>query len=203
MSFATLAALTIHDVKNRLATLAGRAESRGDTQTLREALDAATQLTSLLACYKAENGWLGANIDVNNPNDLLADLKAEAQRLTQLPIEIENPELQGLFFYDENLVRLVLNNAIHNALRYAKQRILLIASHTDQWLEFTIQDDGPGYPAEQLECSPQPTGLTEQGTGLGLYLANLVAGLHKHQEREGHIQLSNMDGARFTLRLPL
>ena len=49
MDFADRAALTIHDVKNRLTLVAQRAEAAGDAATLREMLEAAAALSALLA----------------------------------------------------------------------------------------------------------------------------------------------------------
>ncbi len=44
MSFGEIATLTLHDVKNRLAELAGRAEQRGDRETMYAILDFPTPL---------------------------------------------------------------------------------------------------------------------------------------------------------------
>jgi len=74
MSFSEIAALTLHDVKNRLAQLAGRAEAAGDVETMRDAIAAADALTRLLVYYRAEIGSLGLNIDAHAPADLAAEL---------------------------------------------------------------------------------------------------------------------------------
>jgi hypothetical protein len=63
MRFAEIATLTLHDVKNRLAQLAGRAEARGDVETLREAMAAAETLTKLLIYYRSDVGSLALDID--------------------------------------------------------------------------------------------------------------------------------------------
>ncbi len=202
MSFEAYAALTIHDVKNRLASLAGRAEARGDEETVREALDAAARLTALLVCYKAENGWLGADIDGHPPADLVVDLAAESARLFAQPVEPLPGAPQEICFYDDNLVRLALHNALHNAQRHARARVCIGAALDGDWLDFTVSDDGPGYPADLLTARARPAELSDQGTGLGLHLARLVAALHTHGERRGAVLLANDGGARFTLRLP-
>ena len=204
MSFEAFAALTIHDVKNRLATLAGRAEARGDNETLREALDAAARLTALLVCYRAERGWQGADIDAHIPEDLLDELAAQAARMSATPVRTEAGPLDGLFFYDETLVRMTLENALQNALRHARSEVLLGVHADEQWLDFTVEDDGEGYPADLLAGAGQPAALSGQGTGLGLHLARLVAGLHAHAGKEARVELTNREqgGARFSLRLP-
>jgi signal transduction histidine kinase len=201
-SFVDMAALSIHDVKNRLAALAARAELRGDRETLNDALRAAAELTRLLACYKADAGQLGAQIDAHCPGDLVADLVAENRPLAKLEIVVETDHLPELWFYDDHLVRMVLANALQNALRFARQRIIFRVVANDEWLEFAIADDGEGYPdgllANPLHSSP----LSREGVGIGIYLAHKVAALHTNRGLLGSIELRNDRGAVFCLRLP-
>jgi K+-sensing histidine kinase KdpD len=202
MNFVDLAALTIHDVKNRLALLASRAESKGDSETLHDAMEAAATLTRLLVCYKAEKGSLGVEIDAHVPGDLLAELAAEMGKQTSLLVSVESSAAPTLWFYDENLVRMVLLNALYNALRHARQHITLSAASRDGQLELVVRDDGPGYPAEMLGQSPDVAPLSHQGTGLGLQLASQVAAWHRNAGQTGRVELSNDGGAVFALRLP-
>lgn len=156
MRFAALAALSIHDVKNRLALMAARAENRGDNETLRDALAAAGELTRLLACYKAETGLLRPDIDAFSPADLVKELVAETRPLSQLDILGDSQLAPQSWFYDESLIRMVLANALHNALRFARQRILVTARESGDWLELCVADDGPGYPPEMLANPARP-----------------------------------------------
>lgn len=202
MDFVELAAITIHDVKNRLAILASRAEARGDAETVRGAMEAAQSLTRLLAVYKSEKGQLGAAIDAHVPGDLLAELAAEAGEPTGLRISCESGTAPVLGYYDAALVRLVLRDALYNALRHAAKEVRLAARLRDGNLEFIVSDDGPGYPAALLGQPATMQALSEAGTGLGLFLAGRVARLHHSAGREGCIELGNEDGAVFALRLP-
>lgn len=202
MNFAEIAALTIHDVKNRLAILGGRAEASGDRDTMRDAHEAAATLTRLLALYKAENGHLGVDIDAHAPGDLLDELAADIRKQSPLNIEVDLARVPTLGFYDENLVRMVLLDALYNALRHARRQISLSAALRDEWLEFSVRDDGPGYPEAMLGQSAPMRGISREGTGLGLYLAAQVAALHRNGEHAGHIALSNAEGAVFSLCLP-
>jgi signal transduction histidine kinase len=201
-SFVDLAALSIHDVKNRLAAMAARAELKGDSETLSDALRAAAELTRLLACYKADAGQLGVQIDAYCPADLVTDLIAENRPLNQLDIVVKREHLPELWFYDDHLVRMVLANALQNALRFARQRITLRVVASEAWLEFTIADDGEGYPDELLANPLLMSALTRQGAGIGLYLAHKVAALHANHGLVGSIALRNDSGAVFCLRLP-
>lgn len=202
MDFADLAAITIHDVKNRLAILANRADATGDAETVRGAMEAALTLTRLLAYYKSEKGQLQADIDAHVPSDLLEELVAEASRETDLALLVDAGEASTLWFYDEALVRLVLRDALYNAMRHSKSTITLQASVRGDYLEFAVLDDGPGFPDELLGQPLTMQALSRDGTGLGMYLANHVARLHDSDGREGGVELRNEGGAVFCLRLP-
>lgn len=202
MSFVDLAALRIHDVKNRLAAMAARAEAKGDNDTLRDALDAAGQLTHLLACYKADTGQLGADVDAHCPLDLIAELMAENQPLTEFEIAADCEQAPQIWFYDAMLVRMVLANALQNSLRFARRRVTLGAVENGDWLELKVSDDGNGYPEELLANPRLSSPLSGEGTGVGLYLSHKVAALHENHGLVGGIELSNNPGAVFCLRLP-
>lgn len=202
MNFVDLAVLTIHDVKNRLTLVAHDAERRGDARTLHGVLDASATLTRLLAYYKAENGGLAVNVDAKVPADLVNELVTDIAHQTDLQIEAAENISQTLCFYDEALVRMVLLDAIYNALRHAKSRILVSAVDVEQGVVFRVADDGPGYPDKLLGKPLLMQSLSVEGTGLGLYLAQRVAILHSNRDRHGRVDLRNDNGAIFELFLP-
>ena len=202
MDFADLAAFTIHDAKNRLALVATRAETNGDAETLRGILESSASLTRLLTYYKAEKGSLGAAIDARVPADLVNELVLDIGKQTMLSIRSDLAAAPTLWFYDENLVRMILLDVLYNALRFAQKNIVISAVDRKQWLEFSIADDGPGYPTELLGEQPNMQALSRDGTGLGLYLAWRVAELHSNAGRTGRIELNNQGGAVFRLLLP-
>ncbi|NBB80097.1 MAG: HAMP domain-containing protein [Verrucomicrobia bacterium] len=100
-------------------------------------------------------------------------------------------------------LRLALKNIIANAFQArpdAKVRCKVTAERKE--LVCTIDDDGPGIPAEKREAvfTPFFTGRPGEGTGLGLALADRV--IH---ENGGSLRAAESPekGARFILRLPL
>jgi len=202
MDFADLAAFTIHDAKNRLALVATRAEANGDAETLRGLLESAASLTRLLAYYKAEKGSLGAEIDARVPADLVNELIVDLRKQSALNISADLSAAPTLWFYDEALVRMVLLNALYNALRFAEKNVRLKAVDRKHWLELIVSDDGPGYPPEMLGLAHEVQPVSRAGTGIGLHLARQVAALHTNAGRSGEIELSNDGGAVFSLRLP-
>lgn len=111
---------------------------------------------------------------------------------------------------DETRVNLLLKNLIANALRYIPEsggRVELTAASDDKDLILTVADNGPGISSEQAEHIGEPFYRGDPsrtrdtgGTGLGLYLATLVAQAHG-----GTLRLTNpgQSGARFECRIPL
>jgi two-component system sensor histidine kinase SenX3 len=202
VSFADLAAFCIHDVKNRLAILAARAEAKGDHDTVRDALIAAGDLSRLLTCYKADAGMLKADIDAHCPIDVLNELAAEYRASARQEICVDSDNSPTLGYYDENLIRMVLAGALQNALRHARTRITLSVREVDPWIEFRVRDDGEGYPAEVLSNSTVQGSITREGIGIGLYLSKQVAALHEARGLVGCVLLRNEGGAEFVLRIP-
>jgi two-component system, OmpR family, osmolarity sensor histidine kinase EnvZ len=94
---------------------------------------------------------------------------------------------------------------VSNAARHGDE--LAITSHGDhRWLTITIDDDGPGIPANRREDVFKPflrlddgRNLDQPGTGLGLAIARDIARSHG-----GDISLSDspLGGLRATVRIP-
>lgn len=200
-----LYAALIHDVKNQLAELALRLERRADAQQEAElAMNAARRLSGMLLVHREASGLLQANADAANPADMLAILAAEYRELfPALAIEIDAERAPACAFFDDALVRLALANALHNACRHARLQVRLAAYAREGMLVFEVSDDGPGFPDSVLTTMAEsPSAPSGSGTGLGLYLARKIAGLHQLQGRHGTIELSNSPGGYFRMLLP-
>ena len=124
-------------------------------------------------------------------------------------INLEVHASPGLYWYfDEDLVSNVVGNALHNAMRYARDRIHIIADKKEGKLELRIEDDGDGYPVQILQESDNPirsVDFQEGHTGLGFYFAGMVACMHHNQGYVGELKLKNggsLKGACFVLLLP-
>lgn len=199
-----LGAAVIHDVKNQLAELALRLERRGDCgRETGIVLGAARRLTGLLIAHRQAAGMLAANVDSASPAELLRELAEEYRTLfPALEVLEESAGAPAFWFYDEALIRLALANAVHNACRHANETVRLSACAEDGRLMLEVRDDGPGYPPSMLEHAEATAPTGHGGTGLGLYLARKIAGLHQLHGRCGEVALANRDGACFTMRLP-
>ena len=151
-----------------------------------------------LSCTRANVG--------NLINELLDDFfSRDADRISvNLPAEPVTAHI------DEARITLLLKNLISNALRYSKPEdglIELTLSATDKDLVMVVADHGPGLSKDQAEHLGEPFYRSDAsraresgGTGLGLYLANLVAKAHG-----GSLTLLDTggQGASFEVRIPL
>jgi len=111
---------------------------------------------------------------------------------------------------DEARISLLLKNLISNALRYVPEsggRVDVTAEADGDDLVLRVEDNGPGLSKDQAEHLGEPFYRGDPsrtrdtgGTGLGLYLAMLVAEAHG-----GSLILANpdQDGACFESRIPL
>lgn len=110
--------------------------------------------------------------------------------------EIDGPRLERVF-----------SNLIHNALKYAAEtKITIDLSATDHDFTFTIEDEGPGIPAdkqqiifEAFERAADKQRFT--GLGLGLYICRQIVQAH-----QGQISVesgSSRKGSMFKVTIPV
>jgi len=111
---------------------------------------------------------------------------------------------------DEPRITLLLKNLVSNALQYSSPEdgpVELTISSDDHELLMTVTDHGPGLSVDQAEHLGEPFYRSDAsrtresgGTGLGLYLATLVAKAHG-----GSLTLvaTEDQGASFEVRIPL
>ncbi len=195
----------IHEVKNRLAELAFRLEQKeGMRAEVEVALNASRRLSEILMLERDRENALWVNPDSVNPADFLSVLAGEYAALhPALSVFVETGAAPDIAFFDENMVRTALGNALHDACLHAKSTVRLAAFGQEGMLVLEVRDDGPGYPEEVLKGGGAfPSSLNGKGTGLGLYLSARIAALHRVGEQCGRIELSNAEGARFRMLLP-
>jgi len=210
----TLAAASIHEVKNLLGQLTLSLDSiaevgcPGATEQISGARFACRRivdrLCEMLTLYKLEGGHLAPNIDAHSPVDFLEDLMLEARTLTagRFTIDVQPDNAPPFWFFDRELAQSALMNALHNALGFARTRITLSAAQDGDYLVLRVSDDGQGFPQALLNDSFDAPRASQQGTGLGLYFANSVAKVHQNKGHVGKVALANDGGAVFSLFLP-
>jgi two-component system osmolarity sensor histidine kinase EnvZ len=105
-----------------------------------------------------------------------------------------------------NAFRRAITNLVSNATRFGK-RIAITAKKTKRNLLITVEDDGPGVPAEARETVFLPFRSLDnarnqnvKSTGLGLAIARDIIRAHGG---EIHLGESQMGGLKATIRMPL
>lgn len=223
LDFSTVLAACVHDMKNSLFLLLQSIETVAaevkSSQPRRQLADIHyetqrlnTRLMQLLSLYRQNYGHLPLNQEEQYFDELADDLLANNQFYAQqhhieLNIQVVH---EGSWFFDRNLVAVLLNDVIINALRYAKEKVMVTIGIDSLSNECVIEvcDDGSGYPQQMLDqyrAGPSHMDIRSGQTGLGLYFAQLIAQAHRQNQREGSIYLTNnsaLGGSQFTLRLP-
>jgi K+-sensing histidine kinase KdpD len=223
IDFSTVLGSAVHDMKNSLCLLMQSIENLGqslsETDPLtREHLASAhyeaarlnTGLVQLLSLYRAGLDNLPLNIDEYDLEDVIEGLLATNESyLNHKNMILEVSQSADLVWYlDADLVGILLNDVLINALRYSQKKILLSVYTENKQLVFKVEDDGPGYPQSMLDAhniNMQHFDISQGRTGLGLFFARLIAQAHTKGETKGSISLENggsLGGSVFILTLP-
>ena len=128
----------------------------------------------------------------------LLDEVAGAARRAGAAVECEVPDTLPMTLRSD-AVRRALTNVVDNARRHAR-RVLLAAQRQGRNVVVTVDDDGPGIPADRRELVFRPfESGAHGGTGLGLSIARDIVRAHG-----GDIELltSPLGGLRARIRLP-
>ncbi len=222
MLFYDVLASIIHDMKNSLGMVINRLDEVVDelpsdlnqstkiNSIQQEAKRLNNNLVELLTLYSIENERIAPVIDEVNVQCFLQEAIAEnisTSNSNGVDLNCDcRDDLIG--YFDEGLVRGIINNLIGNALRYTKNRIELTASEKDGYMVISVEDDGTGFPEAMLkaqEAEINSNDLADGRTLLGIHFANLVAQMHQNKDKTGFIQLSNngkLKGGCFSIYLP-
>jgi signal transduction histidine kinase len=193
--------------------LAGDPEGRSTLEDLLEEISQLHQIIeSLLFLSRAESGALAPKARVVEIPAFVRDLAEDAIALAQdrgvtfVVGEVPPGELSG----EPTLLRQMFLNLVTNALAVtppAGTIALAVAPTEDGW-RFTLRDEGPGLPTEQLERIferfvrfDSPEGRTgTRGHGLGLAICRSIARMHGGTIRAEN--RSDRPGLELTVELP-
>lgn len=222
MKFYDVLASLIHDMKNSLGmvihTLDGitmdavpeRDRQARITLLQNEAKRLNNNLIELLTLYNIENERISPSIEEVDVTDFIAEIMAENHSSAEANhielISACDPELFG--YFDENLIRNVLNNLVGNGIRYTHDQLLISAVEEAGYLVFRVEDNGEGFPEQMLSTQSvrnDQSDLADGRTKLGLYFATMIAEMHRNGEQQGFIRLENrhqLSGGCFSIYLP-
>ena len=142
--------------------------------------------------------------------DLIGDLMRDYFSRYEDRITVVLPREPVHAMIDAARITLLLKNLVSNALRYSKPEdgpVAVELVSTGNELVMAVEDHGPGLSKQQADHIGEPFYRSDPsrnresgGTGLGLYLATLVARAHG-----GKLKLKNAgdQGAKFEVRIPL
>jgi two-component system osmolarity sensor histidine kinase EnvZ len=177
-------------------------DSNPEVEAMKKDVD---EMARMLEAYLAfARGDLGETAEPTDMAAFLEELRTDAER---------NGHRATVVFYGPPIVTVrpaafkrCLANLVSNAARFAPS--IAVTGHRDhRYLTVTVDDDGPGIPADMREDVFKPflrlddaRNQDEGGTGLGLAIARDIARSHG-----GDITLgdSAMGGLRATLRVPV
>lgn len=144
------------------------------------------------------------------PGDLEALVKTlleTGERSDDVQISVENNLGVRPVYCEWYLMERALHNLIQNAKRYAKTRIKITISCSEENFLVEVEDDGPGIPIEERERIfnsfvrlRTETNKEKSGFGLGLAIVKRIMKWHHGEALAGHSQLG---GARFALTWPV
>ena len=224
IDFSSVLAAAVHDMKNSLFLLIQSIETLSDALSPHdtkareqvasvhyEASRLNTNLVQILSLYRAELESLPITVDESFIKDLVEDVVgSNALYVSQKNIDISIDIEEDLSWYlDSELIYLLLNDVIINAMRYGTSKIL-VSAHVDDndFVTLRIEDDGSGYPEDMLSKSHEDLcdfELSQGRTGLGLFFAKLIARAHSQGDKKGTIALSNggcFGGSVFEVKIP-
>lgn len=177
------------------------------TDTIVQQVEAMKDMVNEFSDYARSPGlqleWLSVG-------DLLREVLTLYQSNPQHQFALLNSQEDLQIRVDRNRFRQVLHNLLKNAIEASEEAgmavDIVISYHAlryqhQRWLEITVQDQGPGFPAEMIDTLFEPYATTKtKGTGLGLAIVKKII-----EEHGGDVWAENLgdDGAGIIIRLPL
>lgn len=170
---------------------AGRSTS--DQDTILELLDEVARLDriieELLFLSRAEANAIPLNLKRMNPAPFLQNFALDAQALAEHHGRYfsHTHDGEGSIAFDDSRLRQVLLNLLTNALNASPPggRISLHSQLGDGVWRISVEDQGPGLPAEQHERIFErfvrigPPSGEDKGNGLGLAICRSIVELHR------------------------
>ena len=196
-----------HDLRTPLTRmklqLAMIGETDGVDELQSDVADMEHMVEGYLAFARGEGGEPVRNANLAALASEIVDVEARAGRAIDLLLPAERVIEMPV---RANALKRALTNLTSNACRYGG-KVLITVEGNDEHIDFIVEDDGPGIPADRrndvfrpfvrLDIARNPqTG----GTGLGLTIARSIA-----REHGGDLWLeeSVFGGLKATIRLPI
>lgn len=188
----TLAGNLAHAVKTPLSVMANAA---ADTSMSEESLR--KTVSTYIALAQSQVSWHmkrarmaasavtpGSSVEVRPVVDGIVAVMRRAYADKSLAVDVSVPS-QGVRFKGEPQdLQEILGNVVDNAYKWADQRVTIGCIDTPDGFAITIDDDGPGVPADQRSAILQRGVRMDElkpGSGLGLAIASELVALYRGQ----------------------
>ncbi len=209
-----------HDLRNPLTALLGFVELAADSPSMRHASDAllmleraeaagarmAAMLKDLL--HYAQVGGTDAGSVELDFEDLVRSVAEDLHGALTPSAATVTVDAPAAFAGDETLLRTLLQNLVANAAKFAaaagvRPQIDIRAHAVAGGWQMTVDDNGPGVPADERErvFDLMQRGSTTSAPGLGIGLSTCRRVVQAHGGRIG-IDESPLGGARVWVFLP-
>jgi PAS domain S-box-containing protein len=215
--------MVTHDLRTPLATLQnilkllrsgnfGRLDQKGSEYVMvanRNVERMANLVNDLLDIEKVKSGLMTLNKQPFKLNDSFTAARELAGAFAdEARVMIETKQTSLTVNADPDRVTRVLANLIANAVKFSPEAGLVTVAATKEgnWIYTTVDDQGPGIPADQLHLiferfrqSESAATKGKGGSGLGLTICQAIVELHG-----GKIWVENLPGggSRFIFTLP-
>lgn len=195
-----------HSMKTPLAILRGSAEQCPD-RDLRQAIVEQSERIDQIVSYQRQRAAVAGISSVTRSVDIVPilqrlsagldkvhhDRKIEVERVLppQLRLRADQADLFELF-----------GNLLENAYKHASQRVRISARQQAGWIEVTVEDDGPGIAASEIDRLLRRGERADQhhpGEGIGLAV---VDGIVSQYEGTLRIDRADIGGASLHVTLP-
>jgi len=211
-----------HELRTPLSLILGHAEAvhdgvldptRENFEIVREEAERLEHLINDLRTLSlADAGELSIALQTIEPERLINEVVTPYQYQTQrknITLHVDVAAPLSTLEVDPGRITQVLTNILDNAMRHTPEngQIVLSARQTDDWIEFAIQDSGPGVPQDKLEhifgrfyridASRQ---REDGGSGLGLAIAKSIIQAHNG---ELSAESEPGQGLKIIVRLPV
>lgn len=150
-------------------------------------------------------------------HDLLDEIQLRFSRHNErnLQLIVKDISNNAVVYCEWKLIETVLQNLINNAARYAQSSIQVEIRQTDDEYIVSVEDDGPGIPAEKRQrvfesfvrlyhedesASEKSNGSATGGFGLGLAIVKRI--MQWHKGRAEFVEPKQLGGARAQVRWP-
>ena len=189
-----------HELKNPLASIKGAVEllanGHRSERLMKIVMNETERLDSIIKDFLSLSRPIPKDKKPVNVKEVVEEICQRLNGEKECSVEgkdtVVKVEPKSLYSAVDNLVR--------NALYWAKRKVKVTVNESGNWVEITVEDDGPGIPEEEWERVFEPFfSKRKEGSGLGLSVVKKFA-----VEHGGFVfvKRSSLGGASFTMRIP-